>query len=184
MRFAPLYLSAIFLGLLSFACAFPMRVDPEHENVYIVKFKKSAPSASNEEVNKAAKDCVEGFLKQIHDAPGRKVTVSFDGDYSPDKLESVLHFEAGMTHWIDGKFPHVVDKEGWVMCPKDDQGKYHGSASPMALLRTNQNCQTCVNVQVRNACFSCVACIWLFQCPVQSGWLDICMYRHARHALS
>ncbi|KAF8828553.1 hypothetical protein HHX47_DHR3000372 [Lentinula edodes] len=139
MRFAPLYLSAIFLGLLSFACAFPMRVDPEHENVYIVKFKKSAPSASNEEVNKAAKDCVEGFLKQIHDAPGRKVTVSFDGDYSPDKLESVLYFEAGMTHWIDGKFPHVVDKEGWVMCPKDDQGKYHGSASPMALLQTNQN---------------------------------------------
>ncbi|KAJ3934164.1 MAG: hypothetical protein NXY57DRAFT_1037045 [Lentinula lateritia] len=139
MRFPSLYLSAIVFALLSFACALPMRVDPEHEYVYTVKFKESASSASNEEVNKAAKDCVKGFLKQIHDAPGREVTVSFGGEYSPDKLESVLYFEAVMTHYIDGKFPYVVDKGGWVMCQKDHQGKYHGSVSPMALLRTNQN---------------------------------------------
>ncbi|KAJ4494438.1 hypothetical protein C8R41DRAFT_305402 [Lentinula lateritia] len=138
MRFPSLYLSAIVFALLSFACALPMRVDPEHEYVYTVKFKESASSASNEEVNKAAKDCVKGFLKQIHDAPGREVTVSFGGEYSPDKLESVLYFEAVMTHYIDGKFPYVVDKGGWVMCQKDHQGKYHGSVSPMALLRTNQ----------------------------------------------
>ncbi|KAJ3882613.1 hypothetical protein F5051DRAFT_465508 [Lentinula edodes] len=139
MRFAPLYLSAIVFALLSFACAFPMgRAVPEHENVYIVKFKKSAPSASNEEVNKAAKDCVEVFLKQIHNAPSREVTVSFDGEYSPDKLESVLEFKAVMRHYIDGKFPHVVDKAGWVTCQKDED-KYHGSVSPVALLRTNQN---------------------------------------------
>ncbi|KAJ4488863.1 hypothetical protein C8J55DRAFT_506383 [Lentinula edodes] len=140
MRFASLYLSAIVFALLSFACAFPMRVDPEHENVYTVKFKNSASSASNEEVNKAAKDCVEGFLKQIHNAPGREVTVSFESEYSPDKLESVLEFEAVMIHYIDGKFPDHVYKEGWVMCPKVDQGKYHGSTS---LQPPDQYCRTC-----------------------------------------